>query len=101
MLYSSVYWKASTDLAAIVLSFSLAAKSWSSFSRVSLHSVLRSSLKVLAFYFKVLASSMMSMSFFFSVEFSFSKASILDVRDATLAFGVRYSEAIWRLSPNT
>ena len=44
---------------------------------------------------------MESMSFFFSVEFYFSKASILDVRDATLAFGVRYSEAIWRLSPNT
>ena len=63
--------------------------------------ILRSSLKVLVFSFKVLASSKESMSFFFSWEFSFSRASILDVRDATLASWVRHSEAIQRLSPNT
>ena len=55
VLYSSVYWKASTDLVAIVLSFSL------------------------------VASSIDLMSFLFSVEFSSSKASILDVNDVTLA----------------
>ena len=42
-------------------------------------------IQTLTFSFKVAASSIDSMRSFFSVEFSFSRASILDVKEATLA----------------
>ena len=85
VLYSSIYWKASTALAAIVLIFSLVARSYSSFSKVSCRSALKSSLRVLAFSLVILASFIAVIKSFFNFEFSAPKAATRDTTDLTLA----------------
>ena len=101
MLYSSIYWKASTNLAATVLIFSFAARSCSSFSRVSCLSALKLSYRTLAFSLQVLASSMAAIRSFPSFEFSTSKATTRDPTDMAFTSLLRYFEVIWMVAPNT
>ena len=101
VLYSLVYWKPSTALAASPFALSLAAAICSSFSLVHSRSTLSSSVKVRNFSLAWLASSIVAMSSFLCFEFSASKDDAWDRADSTLVSEARYSEVMWRLSPST
>ena len=85
VLYSSVCWKPSTALTAIVLIFFLAVKSCSSFSTVNYCSALRSTLRVLTCSLAWLASPIVVINSFFNFEFSASKTATRDAIDLTLS----------------